>query len=34
MQKPVYEDITADRVNWLITCVGEMFSDLHENDTY
>lgn len=28
MRKQVYEDITTDRVSWLIMCVGEMSPDL------
>jgi len=36
MKKPVYEDITPEKLSWLIECVDEMFSDLdeNENDTY
>jgi len=36
MKKLVSEDITEERLNWIIECVDEMFSDLdeHENDTY
>jgi hypothetical protein len=36
MKKLVSEDITQERLSWLIECVDEMFSDLdeNENDTY
>jgi hypothetical protein len=36
MKKLVSEDITQERLSWLIECVDEMFSDLDEkeNDTY
>jgi hypothetical protein len=36
MKKLVSEDITKEKLNWLIECVDEMFSDLddNENDTY
>jgi len=36
MKKPVHEDITPEKLSWLIECVDEMFSDLdeNENDTY
>ena len=36
MKNLVYEDITEERLSWLIECVDEMFSDLeeNENDTY
>jgi hypothetical protein len=28
MKKLVFEDITAEKLSWLIECIGEMFSDL------
>ena len=36
MKNMVYEDITEERLSWLIDCVDEMFMDLYENenDTY
>jgi hypothetical protein len=36
MKKLVSEDITEERLSWLIECVDEMFRDLdeNENDTY
>jgi hypothetical protein len=36
MKKLVSEDITEEKLNWLIECVDEMFLDLeeNENDTY
>ena len=36
MKKLVSEDITEERLSWIIECVDEMFSDLddNENDTY
>jgi hypothetical protein len=36
MKKLVSEDITQEKLSWLIKCVDEMFSDLDEteNDTY
>ncbi|OPX63676.1 MAG: hypothetical protein A4E34_00334 [Methanoregula sp. PtaU1.Bin006] len=36
MKKLVSEDITTERLSWLIECVDEMFRDLdeNENDTY
>ena len=36
MKKQVSEDITPEKLSWLIECVDEMFSDLdeNENDTY
>jgi hypothetical protein len=32
--KMVFEDITQEKLSWLVECVDEMFSDLDENDTY
>ena len=34
MKNLVFEDITEQRLSWLIECVDEMVSDLDENDTY
>jgi len=36
MKNLVYDDITEERLSWLIDCVDEMFLDLYENenDTY
>jgi hypothetical protein len=36
MKKLVSEDITQERLSWIIECIDEMFSDLdeNENDTY
>jgi hypothetical protein len=36
MKKLISEDITEERLSWLIGCVDEMFSDLEEseNDTH
>lgn len=36
MKKMAFEDITEERLSWLIECVDEMFSDPdeNENDTY
>ncbi len=36
MKNQVHEDITQERLSWLIECIDEMFSDLdtNENDTY
>lgn len=36
MKNLVYEDITEERLSWLIECVDEMFMDMYENenDTY
>jgi hypothetical protein len=36
MKKLVSEDITDEKLSWIIECVDEMFSDLdeNENDTY
>ena len=36
MKNLVFEDITNERLSWLIDCVDEMFMDLdeNENDTY
>jgi len=36
MKKLVSEDITTERLSWLIECVDEMFRDMdeNENDTY
>ena len=36
MKNLVFEDITEEKLSWLIACVDEMFSDLEEseNDTY
>jgi hypothetical protein len=34
MKKLVSEDITQEKLSWLIECVDGMFSDLDENDTY
>ena len=35
MNKMVFEDITKEKLSWLVACVDEMFSDLdeHDNDT-
>ncbi len=35
MKKLLSEDITQERLSWIIECIDEMFSDLeNENDTY
>ena len=36
MKKLISEDITPEKLNWLIECIDEMFSDQdeNENDTY
>jgi len=36
MKRLISEDITAEKLNWLIECIDEMFSDQdeNENDTY
>jgi len=36
MKKMIAEDITPEKLNWLIECIDEMFQDLdeNENDTY
>jgi hypothetical protein len=36
MKKLVSEDITQEKLNWIIRSIDEMFSDLeeNENDTY
>ena len=34
MKKLVSEDITVEKLSWLIECIDEMFWDLDENDTY
>ena len=36
MKMKIYEDITPEKLSWLIQCVDEMFSDTDEseNDTY
>jgi hypothetical protein len=36
MKKLISEDITAEKLSWIIECVDEMFSDPDEteNDTY
>ena len=32
MKKLVSEDITDEKLSWIIECVDEMFSDLDENE--
>ena len=36
MKYAVFEDMTVEKLHWLIDCVDEMFSDQdeNENDTY